>query len=53
VHFLDVRQEELLRRLTRRNAERLLTAFHIPEAMMRPWIASFQKPTSDELERRE
>ena len=53
VHFLDVSPEELLRRLARRNAQRSLTAFYIPEAMMQPWIAFFQNPTLDELERRE
>ena len=53
VHFLDVPEEELLRRLARRNAQGSLMAFHIPEEMMRPWIAFFQKPTPDELERRE
>ncbi len=53
VHFLDVPADELLRRLARRNAQRSLTAFYIPEAMMQPWIAFFQKPTPDELERRD
>jgi predicted kinase len=53
IHFLDVPSEELLRRLARRNAQRSLTEFYIPEAMMKPWIAFFQKPTLDELERRE
>lgn len=53
VHFLDVPPEELLRRLAQRNAQQSLTAFYIPEAMMQPWIAFFQKPTLDELERRE
>src|ERR1041384_7664664 len=53
VHFLDVPEEELLRRLARRNAQPSLMAFHIPEEMMQPWIAFFQKPTLDELERRE
>jgi len=53
VHFLDVPPEELLRRLARRNAQPSLTDFYIPEAMMTPWIAFFQKPTPDELERRE
>src|ERR687885_906345 len=52
VHFLDVPEEELLRRLAQRNAQPSSLAFHIPEAMMRPWIASFQKPTPDELQRR-
>jgi len=53
VHFLDVPPEELFRRLAQRNAQRSSTSFYIPEEMMRPWIASFQKPTPDELEHRE
>ena len=53
VHYLDVREDELLRRLVRRNAQRSPLAFHIPEAMMHPWMTFFQKPTRDELERRE
>lgn len=53
VHFLDTPPEELLRRLADRNAQGSLTAFYIPEAMMRPWIAFFEKPTADELERRD
>lgn len=53
VHFLDVPEDELLRRLAQRNAEQPPTAFYIPEVMMKPWIALFQKPAPDELERRE
>jgi predicted kinase len=59
VHLLDVSEEELFRRLELRNALALQNtegsslAFHIPEEMMRPWIAVFQKPTPDELERRD
>jgi len=53
VHFLDVPPEELFRRLAQRNAQRSSTSFYIPEEMMRPWIVLFQKPTPDELERRE
>ena len=53
VHFLDVPAQELLRRLAQRNARRSPLAFHIPEAMMRPWIAFFQKSTPDELQRRD
>lgn len=54
VHFLDVPDEELLRRLADRNS--LLseeTSFKIPVEMMKPWIAFFQRPTPDELEPRE
>jgi predicted kinase len=53
VHFLDVSADELLQRLALRNALPSQTSFSIPEAMMTPWIAFFQRPTSDELERRE
>jgi predicted kinase len=53
VHYLDVPAEELFRRLAQRNAQHPQAAFHIPEEMMQPWIASFQAPTLDELERRQ
>ncbi len=53
VHFLDVPAEELLRRLAVRNSQPSRASFHIPEESMQPWIAFFQKPTPDELERRE
>ena len=53
VHFLDVPEEELLRRLAREIRTFSQMAFHIPAEMMKPWIAFFQRPTPDELERRE
>ena len=53
VHFLDVPEDELMRRLATRNSQLSQASFHIPENMMKPWIAFFQKPTLDELERRE
>jgi len=53
VHFLDVPDAELLRRLALRNSQPSQTSFYITEEMMRPWLAFFQKPTPDELERRE
>ena len=53
VHFLDVPEEELLRRLAVRNMQPSEVNFHISEESMKPWIAFFQKPTSDELGRRE
>ena len=53
VHYLDVPEEVLLRRLAVRNAQPSQASFHIPEASMKPWIEFFQKPTADELERRE
>jgi predicted kinase len=53
VHFLDVPEEELLRRLTVRNSQPSPESFHISEESMKPWIEFFQKPTREELERRE
>ena len=53
VHFLDVSADELMHRLAVRNAQPSQTHFSIPEAMMKPWIEFFQRPTPDELERRE
>jgi predicted kinase len=53
VHYLDVPEDELLRRLALRNSLPSETSFHIPESMMKPWISFFQRPTPDELERRE
>ena len=53
VHFLDVSEDELLRRLEERNSETLQESFYISAEMMKPWIAFFQRPTPDELMRRE
>ncbi|HET6596475.1 MAG TPA: AAA family ATPase [Anaerolineales bacterium] len=53
VHYLDVPEDELLRRLRNRNSLRSQESFLISEEAMKPWIASFQKPTPDELERRD
>jgi predicted kinase len=53
VHFLDVAAEELLQRLAVRNAQPSPSSFSIPEALMKPWMVFFQRPTPDELERRE
>lgn len=52
VVFLDVPPDELLRRLAARNAQPSQAAFQITAEMMRPWMAAFQRPTPDELERR-
>jgi predicted kinase len=53
VHFLDVPPDELMRRLAVRNSLSSPTSFYIPEEMMQPWIVFFQRPTPDELERRD
>jgi predicted kinase len=49
VHFCDVPEAELMRRLAARNAFASQETFHITEEMMRPWIVFFQPPTPDEL----
>jgi predicted kinase len=53
VHYLDVPKDELLRRLEKRNSRPSQDSFLISEEAMKPWIAFFQKPALDELERRE
>jgi len=53
MHFIDVPHDELLRRLAQRNTQPSKLSFRMPEEMMKPWIAFFQKPTPDELQRRD
>jgi predicted kinase len=53
VHYLDVPEDELLSRFVKRNSQPSQDSFIIPVEAMKPWIAFFQKPTLDELERRE
>jgi predicted kinase len=53
VHFLDVPEDELLRRLAVRNSQVTQESFHIAAESMQPWIKLFEKPTPDELVRRE
>ena len=53
VHYLDVSEAELLRRLEKRNSRPSQESFIISEEAMKPLFAFFQKPTLDELERRE
>jgi len=53
VHFLDVSEAELFRRLEVRNAQPSGESFYISAEMMKPWITFFQRPAADELLRRE
>jgi hypothetical protein len=53
VHFLDVPEAELMRRLAVRNSQPSQESFHIPTGKMKAYIARFQRPAPDELERRE
>lgn len=53
IHYLDVPEDELLRRLEKRNSVASGESFIISLEAMKPWIALFQKPTPDELAPRE
>ncbi len=53
VHFLDVPADALMQRLAVRNAQSSQASFYIPEAKLKSWITFFQRPTPDELKRRE
>jgi len=48
-----VSEDELMRRLEERNRQPSHESFYISAEMMKPWIGFFQRPTPDELVRRE
>ena len=48
--FLDVPLEELLRRLTERNADLPPHTFRVEEAQLRRWWSWFEPPGTDELD---
>ena len=52
IHFLNVPNEILFERLTKRNALLVPGTFQIPESMLRSFISVFEPPTEDELEPR-
>ena len=49
IHFMDVPKDELLARMTGRNAEVEYTAFICEPKHMERWYAIFEPPSSDEL----
>ena len=49
VIFMDVGEEELMKRVRTRNENLTNEIHYIPEDMMRSWIGFFQKPDKDEL----
>ena len=51
--FMDVDEEELMRRVRMRNENLTSTIAYIPEDLMLPWIQFFQRPDADELRPRE
>jgi len=53
IHFLDVPEDELMKRLEERNSQPSQESFYITAEMIKPWIEFFQKPMPDELFRRE
>ena len=53
LHFTAAPEEELLRRLAKRNAQLPPGTFWIDEARLRSWFKLFEPPSSDELQPRE
>lgn len=51
--FMDIEEEELIKRVRMRNENLTNTVHYIPEEMMRSWIRFFQKPDKGELLPRE
>ena len=51
--YMDIDEEELIKRVKIRNENLTNTIHYIPEEMMRSWIQFFQKPDSTELLPRE
>ena len=51
--FMDVSEEELMKRLRIRNENLTNTVHYIPEELMRSWFQIFQKPDINELQPRE
>jgi predicted kinase len=51
--FMDIDEEELMKRVRIRNKNLTNTIHYIPEEMMRSWMRFFQKPDSHELLPRE
>jgi len=49
VIFMDVDEEELMKRVRNRNENLTNEIHYIPEEMMKSWIGFFQKPDKDEL----
>ena len=47
--FMNVPEEELIRRMKFRNDNLSGTVHYIPEKMMRSWVQLFQPPDADEL----
>ena len=53
INVILASEDELFGRLEIRNSQPSQDSFHIPREMMKPWIAAFERPTPDELHRRE
>ena len=51
--YMDIDEEELIKRVKIRNENLTNTIHYIPEEMMQSWIQFFQKPDSNELLPRE
>lgn len=51
--FMDVNEEELMKRVSIRNENLSSTIAYIPENLMISWIQVFQRPDAEELQPRE
>lgn len=49
IHFVDVPEKVLFKRLQIRNAEHSNETFRIPEAKLKEWIQIFEPPSQEEL----
>jgi predicted kinase len=50
LRFLDVPRDELIRRLSARNADRPPATFAVSEAYLHRWWDAFERPGADELD---
>lgn len=50
IHFTNVSDEALFKRLKYRNAQLPEGTFHIPEDKLKEWMQLFEPPSQDELE---
>lgn len=49
IHFTEVSEEVLLKRIRERNTQLPPGTFHIPEIKLKEWIELFEPPSADEL----
>ncbi|WP_233254344.1 AAA family ATPase [Salipaludibacillus keqinensis] len=50
IHFVDISEEVLFKRLETRNIQKPDGTFFIPKAKLKEWVQIFEPPSSEELE---